>query len=299
MTAAISLIGLAELLAILSSLTYAVAQALVRMGMRNASPFAAALVINGCTATGGLILSLWDGTLLASTFWPIFWYAMIGVVGPGIGRLFGFIGITRIGLSRSTTIASSTPIWGIAFAALVLGEAPTAGIILGTLGIVAGVVILSPTEAERERLGGWLQAGVVYPAVCSLAYALPPVFSKLAYAHQRTPYVGMAVAFSVGNLVTLAFKGLRPAEVRLSVGRPAWRWLLIAGGCSCVSSILLWNAILIGSVSTTLPLSRMAPFWVLLISYFFLGQIERITWRDVMATVLVVAGGVLITAFRI
>jgi drug/metabolite transporter (DMT)-like permease len=269
------------------------------MGMRNASPFAATLVINGCTATGGLILSLWDGSLLASTFWPLFWYAMIGVIGPGVGRLFGFIGITRVGLSRSTTISSSTPIWGITFAVLVLHEAPTAGIILGTLSIVAGVVILSPTEGERERMGGWLQAGLIYPVICSLAYALPPVFSKLAYAHQRTPYVGMAVAFSVGNVMMLIFKAARPASVKLSVGPQAWRWLLGAGLCSCLSSIFLWNAILIGSVSTTLPLSRMVPLWVLLISWLFLKQIERITPRDVAATVLVVAGGVLITAFRI
>lgn len=299
MEALFALAGLAEILAILSSVTYAVSQALVRLGMRNATPFGAALVVNGCTAAGGIILSLRDGTLLASTFWPLFWYAMIGVVGPGIGRLFGYIGIIRIGLSRSITISSSTPIWGIAFAALILREAPGPGIILGTLAIVAGVVILSPTGGERERLGGWFQGALIYPVICSLAYALPPVFSKLAYAHQRTPYVGMAVAFSVGNLTILAFKAISPGRVRLSIGRQAWRWFLLGGACSCLSSILLWNAILTGSVSTTLPLSRMVPLWVLLISYFFLGQIERITRRDVAATLLVAAGGALITAFRI
>ena len=299
MEALYALVGLAELLAILSSMTYGVSQALVRMGMRNGTPFGAALVVNGCTAAGGILLSLWDGTLLASTFWPLFWYTMVGVMGPGIGRVFGFIGVIRIGLSRSITISSSTPIWGIAFAALILGEAPGPGIILGTLAIVAGVAILSPTEGERERLGGWFQGALVYPLVCSLAYALPPVFSKLAYAHQRTPYVGMAVAFSVGNLTILAFKAASPGRVKLATGRQALRWFLLGGACSCLSSIFLWNAILMGSVSTTLPLSRIVPLWVLLISYFFLGRIERITRRDVAATLLVVAGGALVTVFRI
>ncbi|MEK6710893.1 MAG: DMT family transporter [Nitrospinota bacterium] len=298
MEAFLALVGLAEFLAILSSVSYGGTQALVRLGMRNATPFGAALVINGCTATGGIILSLWDGTLLASTFWPLFWYAVIGVTGPGIGRLTSFIGIARIGLSRSTTISSSTPIWGIAFAVLILHESPSLGVVLGTLAVVAGVAILTPSEGERERLGGWLQGALIYPLLCSLAYALPPVFNKLAYAHQETPYVGMAVAFSTGNLVILAFKGAMPGQVKLAVGRQARPWLLAGGALSCLSSIFLWNALLLGSVSTTLPLSRMVPLWVLLISYFFMGRIERITRRDVGATLLVAAGGVLITAFR-
>ena len=60
-----ALVGLPELLAILSSMTYGVAQVLVRVAMRDASALAVALVLNGCVAAGGLVLSLRDGTLLA------------------------------------------------------------------------------------------------------------------------------------------------------------------------------------------------------------------------------------------
>ena len=61
---------------------------------------------------------------------------------------------------------------------------------------------------------------------------------------------------------------------------------------------MLWTAFTMASVSTALPLSRIAPIWVLILSYFFLGKLETINRKTVLATVCVVTGGVLITAFR-
>ena len=52
------------------------------------------------------------------------------------------------------------------------------------------------------------------------------------------------------------------------------------------------------SASTTLPLSRLVPLWVLLLSYFCLRTLERIGWREAVAAALVVLGAALITAFR-
>ena len=54
----------------------------------------------------------------------------------------------------------------------------------------------------------------------------------------------------------------------------------------------------IAPVSTVLPLSRLVPLWVVLWTYLFLGGLERITPRIVLAAGMVVAGGVLITAFK-
>ena len=55
---------------------------------------------------------------------------------------------------------------------------------------------------------------------------------------------------------------------------------------------------MVGNVSTTMPLSRTAPFLILILSYLFLGKIETISRRTIMGTVFVVIGGVLITAFH-
>jgi drug/metabolite transporter (DMT)-like permease len=65
-----------------------------------------------------------------------------------------------------------------------------------------------------------------------------------------------------------------------------------------MTAFLLTTSFSLAPISTTLPLSRTAPIWVLLVSYLFLGQLERVTWRTVVAAIMVVSGGVFITAFR-
>jgi drug/metabolite transporter (DMT)-like permease len=295
----IALVGLPELLAILSSLTYGVAQVLVRVAMRDASALAVALVLNGSVAAGGFTLSLWDGTLLHSTLPPLLWYLAVGVVGPGVGRIMVLLGIEKMGLSRSTTIAASAPVWGTLAAIAFLGERPSALVMLGTLGVVGGVAILGPSENQGgDGRGGWFQWSLIYPLTASIAYALPPVFSKFAYSYQPTPYVGMAVAFSTGNILLLVGNALLGRQEGLAMGRRAWPWLLSAGLLSFISSLCLWTAFVSGSASTTLPLSRLVPLWVLLLSYFCLRTLERIGWREAVAAALVVLGAALITAFR-
>jgi uncharacterized membrane protein len=60
----------------------------------------------------------------------------------------------------------------------------------------------------------------------------------------------------------------------------------------------MWTAILGGNVSVVVPLSRVVPLWVMLWSWLFLGQLERITKRAALAAAMVVAGGVLVTLLR-
>ena len=98
--------------------------------------------------------------------------------------------------------------------------------------------------------------------------------------------------------VSLAGKPLLP---RWEGGQPLRQdvfWLITAGGINIITAFLLTTAFSLAPISTTLSLSRTAPIWVLIISHLFLGQLERITWRIVLAAVMVVAGGILITAFK-
>jgi drug/metabolite transporter (DMT)-like permease len=93
----------------------------------------------------------------------------------------------------------------------------------------------------------------------------------------------------------------RPLLPRWDDAQPLRRdvfWVITAGGLNIVTAFLLTTAFALAPISTTLPLSRTAPIWVLLVSYLFLGRLERITWRTIVAAVMVVAGGIFITAFR-
>ncbi len=298
MTDLISFIGLGELLAIFSSITFSVAQIFIRQGMRSATPLTAALIINGIVSLGGLSISLYRGTLLTSTLIPILWYMAIGVIGPGIGRFTSYVGISRMGVSRSVTISSSTPLWSTLIAVSFLGEQPSGWVVIGTFGIVGGVALLSIREDDSQTFQSWLRGALIFPLIASIAYALPPIFAKMAFVHQQTPTVGMAVAFFTANVVLLSGKSFVPAMGKISVDRTGFLMLCMAGLLGVMSSLFLWTAIMISTVSTTMPLSRTAPILVLILSYIFLGKQEPITRRMVFGTLFIVLGGVLITILR-
>ena len=84
------------MLALFSAVTFASSQVLIRLGMQTATPVATAFIINGVVSVCGLAVSLYRGTLLDSGWIPLFWFAATGMVGPGVGRLAYFIGITRM-----------------------------------------------------------------------------------------------------------------------------------------------------------------------------------------------------------
>lgn len=290
--------GLGELMAIASAVIFALGQGCIRQGMRTVSPFLSALIINLMVGLGGLTVSLYRGTLQDATLAPLLWFVAMGVAGPGIGRISHLIGITKMGLNRSVTISSVTPIWATLIAIVVLGETPTFSVLLGTVAIVSGVGLLSIREDDSQSFGAWFRGALIFPLTASVAYAVAPIFVKLAFAYQETPAVALAVGFTAGNVVLLAGKPFLP---RWEGGQPLRRdvlWLFTAGGLNIMTAFLLTTAFILAPISTTLPLSRTAPIWVLLVSYLFLGQLERVTWRTVVAAVMVVTGGVLITAFR-
>lgn len=294
----IRFVGLGELMAIASAILFAIGQGCLRQGMRTASPILSALIINGMVCLGGLVLSLYRGTLQASALAPILWFAAMGFVGPGIGRISHLIGITKMGLSRSVTISSATPIWATLIAIVVLGESPNFQVILGTLAIVSGVGLLSIQGDKSLAFGAWFRGALIFPLIASVAYAVAPIFVKLAFIHQKTPAVAMAVGFMAGNLALLAGRPILPRWDENKTSRRDVFWIFAAGGMNIFTAFLLTTSFALAPISTTLPLSRTAPIWVLLISYLFLGKLERITSRTVVASVLVVMGGVLITAFR-
>ncbi len=71
------------------------------------------------------------------------------------------------------------------------------------------------------------------------------------------------------------------------------RALLPGLPCNVIAAFLMWTAFVAGMVSSVLPLSRMTPLWVILLSLLFLWKIERVAPKTAVSACLVVAGGVI------
>ena len=287
------------MLAVGASLSYSASLMAIRQGVRSATPIAGVLILSATVSVLGLVIAAARGTLQESMLTPVLLFMLGGCLGQGVGQLTSAIGIEKMGVSRSVPIQSSTPIFSVTFAVIFLGERPGIGVGMGTLLIVAGVCLLSLGERRsHQSFKSFFQGALVYPLTSALSYALLPVLANVAFFYQKTPIMGFACAFTAGTLLLAVTRPLLPGGGKLEADARAVYLFLGAGITTTLAAIMFWTAMTIAPVSTVLPLSRLVPLWVVLWSYFFLGGLERITSRIVAAALMVVAGGVLITAFK-
>ena len=287
------------MLAVGASLSYSASLMAIRQGVRSATPIAGVLILSATVSVLGLVIAAARGTLQESMLTPVLLFMLGGCLGQGVGQLTSAIGIEKMGVSRSVPIQSSTPIFSVTFAMIFLGERPGIGVGMGTLLIVAGICLLSLGERRsHQSFKSFFQGALVYPLTSALSYALLPVLANVAFFYQKTPIMGFACAFTAGTLLLAVTRPLLPGGGKLKADARAVYLFLGAGITTTLAAIMFWTAMTIAPVSTVLPLSRLVPLWVVLWSYFFLGGLERITSRIVAAALMVVAGGVLITAFK-
>lgn len=135
--------GSPEFLAVATSFSYSITLISVRRAMTTGSPLMSIIVLNSLVSTAGLTTALVLGTLAETNARALGWFALTGMAGHGTGSLIFFSAIERLGVSRATAVHSSAPLWGVVFAVIILGEQPGGYVLLGTLGIVGGVFLLS------------------------------------------------------------------------------------------------------------------------------------------------------------
>jgi DME family drug/metabolite transporter len=71
------------------------------------------------------------------------WFAAVGVMGPGLGRAFNYVGVARLGAARATPLINSSSLFTTILALVFLREQITLKILLGVLCIVAGITVLT------------------------------------------------------------------------------------------------------------------------------------------------------------
>ena len=133
---------------------------------------------------------------------------------------------------------------------------------------MTGVILLVIREDESLSFPSWFRSALIFPLITSLAYALTPNFAKIVFAHQQTPFVAMVIAFATGNALTLTGRSRSDIGGKIRATRSAWLWFCVAGAFNFLSTFLLWQALIRGNITTTVPLSRLYPLWILILSYF-------------------------------
>lgn len=130
-------------LGILAAVFWGLSAVLVRYGLQrmNAATGTFVSLVSGSAVVWLLAVAFNLGDLRRITLTTALWFAAIGALNFPLGRFFNYLGISHIGISRSTPMLATSPLFALVFAVLFLQESISPLIVLGVLLVLAGVYL--------------------------------------------------------------------------------------------------------------------------------------------------------------
>jgi drug/metabolite transporter (DMT)-like permease len=260
-----------------------------RLGLRYTTPLAGAAI--GVPSTtlmfwclAPFLLDLGGFDLAAAGM-----FALVGLFFPAVVTLLTYTGNQRMGPTITSAVSCTTPMFALCGAILVLGEALTAGNVLGTAVIVLGMLVLTWVDSARPR--SWPLWAILLPFAAAAIRALAQVFTKSGLALWSNPYAAGLIGYSVSAAVILVAARLGGAPK--TGDRRAVPWFVATGFLNGSSLFLMYVALVEGRVSLVSPIVATYPLFTLVLSVLLLRQ-ERVTPRAALGAGLTVAGVILL-----
>ena len=280
-----------HLLALGGAFFSALATIYIRQGLRASDPYAG-FFVNVVVGT----VSLWIAVIATGGLGHVsprgaLFFICAGLIGTVGGRLLRFVAIEKVGASIAAALINLNPFVSSALAIALLGESITVPIVIGTVVIVVGTTLLS---LGGKRLGFRL-GQLALPLLSAVCFGVVAVLRKLGLS-DTSAVVGSAINVTTALVAYTAFllASGRP-EIMVCRGR-SLAYFAVAGLAENVGVFMNVVALSMGRVSVVTPLYGTAPIFVLVLAPFFLRDVERLTTRVVMGTLLIVFGVYLITA---
>jgi len=285
-------------LAAASGVGFGISQATNVRAVRAADdPFASTLVQVGVAALALMLATLITGELsgaLHAPLWALGYFALAGVLHFLAGWTLLNISQKRIGAARTSPLLTTVPLFGIAIAALTVGQLPEAVELPAIALIVAGAYVV----VSRGAGGGLhIRPADAAPALgCALCWALSPALTVRGLEDLDDPLLGLALGLVVSVLgYALAFAMSRRAIGLRTAGREALAIKLVAGVLVALSTWGRWAALDSTTVAVVLALNLLSIPVVLVASPLMAGRhAENVTARVWAGAALVVAGALLL-----
>lgn len=263
-----------------------------RLGLRYTTPLAGAAIgvpsttlVFWCLAP--LLLDLGEFHLAAAGI-----FALVGLFFPAAVTLLTYTGNQRMGPTVTSSVSCTTPLFALSGAIVFLGEALTAGNVLGTTAIVLGMLVLTWADDARPR--SWALWAIALPFAAAAIRAFAQILTKAGLALWGSPYAAGLIGYTVSAAVILA--AARTDGSHQPIDRRAAPWFVATGLLNGGSVFLMYTALAKGQVALVSPIVATYPLFTLGLSMLLL-RTERVTPRIAVGTVLTVAGVAVLLAF--
>ena len=271
--------------AIAAAASLGTAMVTMRFGLRYASPVAGAAI--GVPSTtlafwclAPFLLDLREFNLAAAAV-----FALVGLFFPAAVTLLTYAANQRMGPTITSSISCSTPLFALIGAILFLGEALTAGNVLGTACIILGMLALTWSKDSAPR--SWALWAIVLPVAAAAIRALAQVLTKAGLALWASPYAAGLIGYTVSAIVILL--AARAGGATTPIDRRATPWFVATGLLNGGGVFLTYAALNGGKVAVVSPIVATYPLFTLALTLLLLRQ-ERITIRMAAGAAITVAG---------
>ncbi len=280
-----------QVLALITSVSYAVALICSRRGLRYSTPTTVTLI-------SVLIqnLVLWTAVFVLSGIPPVSrislgLFVIVGIFQLGV-RLLAYTGVLKIGASRSSALQSINPLISATIAIVVLKESATALVFAGTVLVVAGIVLVSwRAEQELPSFRWW---HLLLPVGAAILTGVNHPMRRYALSLSNQPLFFSAFMGFVTLVAFTAYMTVSSQEQRLVWDRRALLPFLCTGIFETFSIFLIITALSIGPVVVIAPIAATYPVWAMIGAKLFLRDVERIGLKAAVGILSVVAGTVAI-----
>lgn len=275
--------------AIAAAASLGAAMVTMRQGLRYASPVAGAAIgvpsttlVFWCLAP--FILDMSGFNLAAAGV-----FALVGLIFPAAVTLLTYAANQRMGPTITSSISCTTPLFALAGAIAFLGEALTTGNVLGTAGIMLGMLALTWNKEGYAR--NWPLWAIALALGAAAIRALAQIVTKAGLALWASPYAAGLIGYSVSAIVILLVA--RASGATKPTDRRATPWFVATGLLNGGGVFLTYTALNAGHVATVSPIVATYPLFTLALTLLLLRQ-ERVTPRIAAGVVLTVAGVVVL-----
>ncbi|HYA28655.1 MAG TPA: DMT family transporter [Acidobacteriota bacterium] len=282
----------AQAIALAAAIAYALSFIFSKRGLRYSTPVTITFV-SLLMQTIVLFTIAFTLTGIPATTPLVFFLFTVAGVLQAVVRQLTYIGIEKIGVARSGPIRASVPLWSAAVAIFFLGEQMTAPIALGTLLVVAGILLISWRADEAvQNFRPWY---IIAPLLAAILGGVIYPLRRYALRFSDDPIYFGAIVGIVGLLCTALFLALPTTKDRLVWHRQALGYFIVGGSLESLGLLLVLYALSFGPVVMVTPLTATLPLWVVIGGKIFLRDVEKITPRIIAGAILVVGGTIAIT----
>jgi drug/metabolite transporter (DMT)-like permease len=279
-------------LALVSAAFLGTAVVLANVGLRYLHPARGALVsIPSTTLVYWLLAPFllrgegWNGTAFAI-------FAVVGVVFPAVVTLLNFASNRIAGPTVAGTVSSTTPLFAVLVAILLLGEPLTVAAAAGTAAIVLGVIAFT-TRGGGGSSRTWAAWAILLPLAGAAIRGGAQAAVKGGLVLWPEPFVAVLVGYTVSCATIFAASRTLVPENTAPLNRRGVLWFMSVGACNGAGILAMYAALARSPVSVVSPLVATYPLFTLALSALFLRE-ERFGPRVLLGVALTVAGVVVL-----